>query len=48
LEKSALMSSVEIQWPSGAKQVINDLPADFIYTVVEDKGITQKVPFSRR
>jgi enediyne biosynthesis protein E4 len=48
LEKSALMSSVEIQWPSGAKQVINDLPADFIYTVVEDKGITQKVPFSRK
>ena len=40
------MSSVEIQWPSGSKQVLNDVPADFIYTVMEDKGITQKVPFS--
>lgn len=46
LEKSTTMSSVEIQWPSGSKQVLNDVPADFIYTVMEDKGITQKVPFS--
>ena len=47
LEKSAIMSSVEIQWPSGSKQILNDVPADFVYTVVEDKGITQKVPFSK-
>ncbi len=46
LGTSASISSVEIQWPSGSKQVLSDLPADFIYTVVEDKGITQKAPFS--
>ena len=47
LEKASIISSVEIQWPSGSKQVLNDVPADFIYTVVEDKGITQKLPFGK-
>ena len=47
LEKATTMNLVEIQWPSGSKQVLNDVPADFIYTVMEDKGITQKTPFSK-
>jgi enediyne biosynthesis protein E4 len=47
LEKAITMDSVEIQWPSGSKQVLNDVPADFIYTVGEDRGITQKTPFTK-
>ena len=47
LERAITMNTVEIRWPSGSKQVLNDVPADFIYTVVEDRGITQKTPFSK-
>ena len=38
------ISEVAIRWPSGEKEMIKDLPADFIYTVVEGKGVTDKVP----
>lgn len=38
------MESVEIQWPSGQKEVLRDLPADFIYTLVEGQGIKDKLP----
>ena len=40
------MNTVEISWPSGQKDVLHDLPADFIYTIVEAKGIDQKIPFA--
>jgi hypothetical protein len=40
------MNTVEISWPSGQKDVFHDLPADFIYTIVEAKGIDQKIPFA--
>jgi len=33
---------LEIRWPSGRKETIRDLPADFIYTIVEGKGINAK------
>ena len=39
------MDKVDISWPSGKKDNFNNLPADFIYTVVEG-GEIQKVPFS--
>jgi hypothetical protein len=35
-------SSVEVWWPSGAKDTYKDLAADFIYTIVEGKGVTNK------
>jgi hypothetical protein len=41
-----MMDSVEVLWPSGKKEVLKDLPTDFIYTIVEDEGIKQKIPFS--
>jgi enediyne biosynthesis protein E4 len=41
------ISSVEVSWPSGKKETIKDLPADFIYTIVEDSGIQQKTPFEK-
>ncbi|MGA9039804.1 MAG: CRTAC1 family protein [Terriglobales bacterium] len=40
------MNTVEISWPSGQKDVLHDLPADFIYTVVEGKGVQDKTPFT--
>ncbi len=40
------MSTVEIFWPSGGKNVLHDLAADYIYTVVEEKGVQQKIPFA--
>jgi enediyne biosynthesis protein E4 len=40
------MNTVEISWPSGRKDVLHDLSADFIYTVFEDKGIQQRTPFA--
>jgi hypothetical protein len=42
LAAEARMTQVEIRWPMGEKEVLKDVPADFIYTVVEAKGITCK------
>jgi hypothetical protein len=36
------MSQVDIRWPNGKIETLRDLPADFIYTVVEGQGITNK------
>ena len=36
------MSTVEISWPSGKKEVLHDLAADFIYTIVEGEGVRQR------
>src|SRR5437660_1019258 len=40
------MSTVEVSWPSGKKEVYRDLPADFIYTIVEGEGVQKKMPFA--
>jgi hypothetical protein len=37
------MNEVSIRWPNGETEVLRDVPADFIYTVVEGAGIQQKV-----
>jgi enediyne biosynthesis protein E4 len=45
------MSEVTIRWPNGETEVLRDVAADFIYTVVEGAGIQQKValpPLPRR
>jgi hypothetical protein len=34
-----------VSWPSGKKDVIKDLPVDYIYTIVEGEGVKQKAPF---
>ena len=44
LGAATMMNSVEVSWPSGMKDVYNDLPADFIYTLTEGGGI-QKTAF---
>jgi hypothetical protein len=38
----ALMNEVEIKWPSEKVEVLHNVPADFIYTVVEGDGIKDK------
>jgi enediyne biosynthesis protein E4 len=38
------MEQVEIRWPSGKTELLKNLPADFIYTVVEGRGVQQKLP----
>jgi enediyne biosynthesis protein E4 len=44
LGKNETADEVAIRWPSGAIETLRDVPADSIYTVVEGKGITEKVP----
>ena len=38
------MTEVEIRWPSGKVEVLRDVPADFIYSIVEGQGIAGKIP----
>src|SRR6185436_1896369 len=45
LAQQAIMKTVEISWPSGKKEVYQNLKADHIYTIVEGKGIKQQVLF---
>jgi hypothetical protein len=47
LGQNAVMNKVEVAWPSGQKDVYQDLPADMIYTMVEGGTISQKTPFSK-
>jgi enediyne biosynthesis protein E4 len=44
LGAEATISEVEIRWPSGKVESLSNIPADFIYTVVEGKGIKGKMP----
>ena len=47
LGQNAVMSKVEVSWPSGQKDVYENLPADMIYTMVEGGTISQKTSFSK-
>ena len=38
------MNEVEIRWPNGNVEVLRDVLADFIYTVIEGRGIEGKTP----
>ncbi len=42
LGSNETMSEVIIRWPNGGSEVLRNVPADFIYTIVEGQGITQK------
>jgi enediyne biosynthesis protein E4 len=45
LGSGSVMSRVEIRWPSGAVEELKDVSADAMYTVVEGRGITERVKF---
>jgi hypothetical protein len=38
------MDSVEIRWPNGATETLQNVPADAIYTIVEGSGIRDTKP----
>ena len=44
LGKEAKLDSVEIQWPSGAIEKLQNLAADNIYTIVEGQGVRATKP----
>jgi hypothetical protein len=39
----AVIKHVQIRWPSGLVEDLNDVPADAIYTIVEGQGIKQTI-----
>src|SRR5947208_1063692 len=43
LGPEAKISEVEIRWPSGKIELVKDLPADNIYTLVEGEGMKDKI-----
>lgn len=44
LEKATIMDEVTIRWPNGESEILKNVAADFIYTVVEGQGIKDKQP----
>jgi hypothetical protein len=48
LGKEITIKSVEITWPNGNKEMLQNLAADFIYTVIEGRGIHDKSPLVAR
>ncbi|MGB8582712.1 MAG: ASPIC/UnbV domain-containing protein [Candidatus Sulfotelmatobacter sp.] len=44
LGKTTNMDEVSVRWPSGQTEAFQNIPADFIYTIVEGRGIQAKVP----
>jgi enediyne biosynthesis protein E4 len=46
LGKETMIATVEVSWPSGKKEVYRDLPAEFIYTIVEGEGVQEKTRFA--
>jgi len=45
LADNTTISTTEISWPSGQKDTLHGLAADFIYTIEEGSGIRGKRPF---
>ena len=38
---------LEIRWPSGATEVVTDLPVNHVLTIREGDGVVDRVPFRR-
>jgi hypothetical protein len=43
LAGNATIDSVTVRWPSGTEDSLKALPADFLYTIVEGQGVTDKL-----
>jgi hypothetical protein len=41
---NSTMDEVTVRWPSGQNEVFKNVPADFLYTIVEGQGVKGKVP----
>jgi len=46
LAAHTIIDSVQVDWPSGKQETYKQLPADFIYTIVEGSGIRERTPFA--
>ncbi len=44
---ATVIDSLEIVWPSGTKESFSHLPADFIYSLVEGRGIGTRTAFNK-
>jgi hypothetical protein len=42
LSNDTQASAIDIQWPSGARQHLTDIPANQLLTIQEDKGIVAR------
>jgi len=42
LGSNATMEDVRVRWPNGDSEIFHDVAADFIYTIVEGRGIKDK------
>ena len=47
LGQAARADRLEIRWPSGATETVENLPANQVYTVREGKGVVERMPFRR-
>jgi hypothetical protein len=45
---SSVVDRIEVRWPSGIVDVLEEIAADQIVTVVEGEGATDRTPFSAR
>jgi hypothetical protein len=41
------MDKVAIRWPNGETENVANLPAGFIYTIVEGSGVRQRTPYEK-
>ena len=48
LGQATRSEQLEIRWPSGATEVVKDLPANHVVTIREGEGVVARVPFSAR
>jgi hypothetical protein len=47
LAKDAVVTAIDVDWPSGAKDHVSNVPADQFITIEEGKGIVAKAAPSR-
>ena len=47
LGQSTRAERLEIRWPSGGTELVENLPANHVITVREGKGVVSRVPFRR-
>lgn len=45
--RATTIDQIDIRWPSGRTEVLGDVPANHILTIVEGKGVTDRVPFRK-
>jgi enediyne biosynthesis protein E4 len=47
LGQSTQSERLEIRWPGGMTEIVENLPANHVITIREGKGIVSRVPFTR-